>query len=157
VYTPNYATLEVNLGIVTNRLGQQVIAEQHFARALRLEPNDPATHTFYARWLIEQKKPDDAIAQLTRPIELSPGESTARYRLLDAYAATKRTSELKTLATETLRLVPDDRKVRQYLDERGEARIPTSAATSSAPIDPADTFLNESLRLYQQGDFPGTI
>ncbi|MDH5287974.1 MAG: tetratricopeptide repeat protein, partial [Betaproteobacteria bacterium] len=46
IYNPNYATLEINLGIVTDRLGQPAVAEAHFARALQLQPNDPNPHAY---------------------------------------------------------------------------------------------------------------
>ena len=54
IYNPNYASLEVNLGIVTGRLGDVAKAEMHFNRALQLQPDEPASHSFYARWLVDQ-------------------------------------------------------------------------------------------------------
>ena len=45
-YLPNYANLEINLGIVTDRLGRPEAAEPHFTRALQLQPDDPAPHSF---------------------------------------------------------------------------------------------------------------
>ena len=38
--------LEINLGIVTDRLGQPAVAESHFQRALQLQPNDPSSAFF---------------------------------------------------------------------------------------------------------------
>src|SRR5207237_9819011 len=36
---PNYPVLEVNLGLVSAAMGDELAAERHFARALQLEPN----------------------------------------------------------------------------------------------------------------------
>ena len=78
----------------------------------------------------------------------------ARYQLLDAYAEVGRTTELKALAEETLTLVPGDPQVRRYLNARGEAVILPPAAPGA---ETADGLLNTSLRLYQAGDFQGSI
>ena len=57
VYTPNYPTLEINLGIVNGvmaDLGDRARAfraERHFLRAIALAPADDTTHAFYGRWL----------------------------------------------------------------------------------------------------------
>ena len=57
---PNYATLEVNLGIVESHLGDSKAAELHFNRALALNPSHPAPHRYYARWLIQQGRAPEA-------------------------------------------------------------------------------------------------
>src|SRR5206468_2240068 len=118
VYTPNYGILEVNLAIVTDRLGEPAAAEQHFARAVQLMPGDPATHYFYARWLADHRRATDAIPHLRRAIELSPAHTDARYLLLNVYARERRADELTALAQSTLAVAPGDATARRYLDRR---------------------------------------
>ena len=65
--------LETNLGIVNGQLGAPVVAEQHFQRALQLQPDFVGGQYFYARWLVEQGRAREAIPHLQRAIELSPG------------------------------------------------------------------------------------
>jgi tetratricopeptide (TPR) repeat protein len=56
-YTPNYPTLEINLGVVNAAMADQgdavrsVEAERHFVRATELAPEEDTTHAFYGRWL----------------------------------------------------------------------------------------------------------
>lgn len=153
VISPNYATLEINLGIVTGKLGQPAVAEAHFARALQLQPNYPAAHSFYAQWLVDQGRADEAIPRLQETIRLSPGSTGARTQLMALYARAGRTAELKALAQETLALAPDDPIARKYLNDGGEAAVEQIGSAADTAAD----LLNTSLRRYQAGDFQGSI
>jgi protein O-mannosyl-transferase len=50
-FTPNYSTLEINLGVATAGLGRTAEAEQHFHRAIELAPDSADAYFFYGRWL----------------------------------------------------------------------------------------------------------
>jgi Flp pilus assembly protein TadD len=154
VYNPSYATLEINLGIVTGRLGEPEIAESHFMRALQLQPNQPNSHSFYARWLVEQGRLVEAIAHLERAVALGPATLDGRYQLLDAYAKAGRTEEMKVLASETLALAPGDLFVTRLLNGRSQA-LASQAAAGDA--ETAAGLLNASFLLYQSGNFQASI
>jgi tetratricopeptide (TPR) repeat protein len=154
LYAPDYWTLETNLGIVAERLGQSTVAEAHFKRALQLQPISNAQF-FYGRWLLERGRTPEAIAHLQRAVAVSPADPAARHLLLDAYARTRRTAELKALIEDTLRVVPDDREVLRFLDDRGDVVLPQASTTPSVPA--ADSLLSTSLQRYQAGDFQGCI
>src|SRR5262249_22810296 len=132
VFTPNYATLEVNLAIVTDRLGQADVAKAHFTRALELEPGNPDPHFFYARWLNEQGETVEAIAHLRRALELSPSDMDPRHLLLETYAKAGQIDALKTVVADTLRLAPDDVEAKSFVNERGEVVVPVAMATRLA-------------------------
>jgi len=159
VYTPNYAALQINLGIVNDSLGNPAVAEPYFARALQLEPNYPAAHTFYARWLVQRGRAAEAVPHLQKAVTLSPANIEARYQLLDAYVKTGQKEALKALALDTLSLVPDDPRVKQYLNSPAEAALtaPERPAQSALTITTADGWLNASLRAYQAKDYLGSI
>jgi len=154
VYNLNYASLEINLGVVTGRLGQPAVAESHFMRALQLGPNNPASHSFYAHWLVELGRSAEAIPHLERAVALSPADMDARSQLLSAYAKAGRTAELKALASETLALAPGDPLATQFLNGRGEVVVSQPAAGG---VETAGSLLDRSLRLYQTGNFQGSI
>lgn len=108
VYTPNYPYLETNLGIVTDQLGESVLAEQHFLRALQLQPDFVEGHHFYARWLVEQGRAPEAIPHLQRAIALSPGLPASRTLLMHLYFAQGADAALSTLVRETQAILPTD-------------------------------------------------
>ena len=47
-------------------------AEQHFLKAIRLNPNSSAAHRGYSDYLLAQRRFDEAIAQGKRGVELDP-------------------------------------------------------------------------------------
>jgi tetratricopeptide (TPR) repeat protein len=107
-YAPNYAYLEINLGIVTDRLEEPTVAAQHFRRALHLQPDFADGHYYYARWLVQQARSDEAIQHLQRAVALSPGLPQARTLLMHLYAAQGAEAALHALAQETLAVLPTD-------------------------------------------------
>lgn len=91
-YTPNYPTLEINLGVVNAAMADQgdmtraAEAERHFLRAIALAPNDDTTHAFYGRWLASHGREMEAVAQLQTAIALNPQREMQREMLVEAYA-----------------------------------------------------------------------
>jgi protein O-mannosyl-transferase len=72
IYTPNYATLEINLGIVNGAMNNASEAECHFLRAISLAPNDDQTHFYYGRWLFQTRRAAQSIKQLELAEQLNP-------------------------------------------------------------------------------------
>src|SRR5262249_848735 len=64
-FVPNYAPLEVNLGIVLGIMGQTSEAEGHYKRALQLAPTQSTPYLFYGRWLRSQKRLPEADQMLS--------------------------------------------------------------------------------------------
>lgn len=108
VFNPNYPTLDVNLGVVNDAMGDSVSAESWFKRALELDPNYDSAHSFYARWLARHGRLPEAISHLERALTISPGDLVVRHDLLGLYAATGDGAKLASLAQETLALAPSD-------------------------------------------------
>jgi Flp pilus assembly protein TadD len=74
---PNYATLEINLGVVEGELGDDAAAERHFRRALALHP-DVSAHLFYARWLTRRGRAPEALPHAREAMRRSPASAEAR-------------------------------------------------------------------------------
>jgi len=123
VIWPNYSHLETNLGIVTDRLGDPEAAERHFKRAIQLRWNFPGGHYFYARWLVEQGRAEEALGRLKDALGISPNYSAARTMLMNLYAAKGTEAELAPLVQETLALFPQNPLSMSYA--KGE--FPTTA------------------------------
>ena len=75
--TPNYHLLEINLGVAYGALGLPVDAEEHFRRAITLQPADWRSHLHYARWLATVGRGPEALAQARLSRELNPADLEA--------------------------------------------------------------------------------
>ena len=129
IHTPNYAILEINLGIVNDQLGEPVLAEQYFERALQLQPDYVGGHYYYGRWLVPQGRSGEAIAHLQRAVELSPGLAESRTLLLNLYFAKGDEESLRMLMQNTLAVSPDDPVALAYANET----IPITVNPPNAP------------------------
>lgn len=153
-YTPNYPTLEVNLGIDCAAMGRQAEAERHFQRAIQLAPAQPDGHFIFGRWLRDQGRRDQAISEFRAAIVLSPARMDARLLLLQSYADQRDFAALTPLAVDTLKLAPDDPAARRFAEMRpGPVRATASAGLSVSP----EALIELSLQAYQKKDYAACI
>jgi tetratricopeptide (TPR) repeat protein len=85
-FTPRYAYLQVNLGVLKAALGQPAEAERHFREAQQDDPNNPVSYTFFARWLKSVGRTEEARLFAERAVELSPADADARALVSDLTA-----------------------------------------------------------------------
>lgn len=143
-YTPNYPTLEINLGIVNGLLadqgqpGRAVQAQQHFLRAIALAPADASTHAYYGRWLMFHGHARQAIQQLSLAVRLNPQDLMQRDLLMDAQMRAGDNAAARRLALATLRIAPGDAVARNAL---------------RPPPQTAAFWINQSLAEYRKGQF----
>ena len=142
-YTPDYPTLEVNLGVVNEAMGQSAVADEHFQRAVQLAPADDEAHSYYGRALVEEGRLPEGLAQLQIAYRLNPSRPMTRTFLMDAFADSGDMPSARQLAHETLALIPGDPATLAFLMD------PQS--------DAADYWINLSLRRYQQTDYAACI
>lgn len=142
-FTPNYPTLEINLGVVHGAMGNALEAERHFQRATLLAPNDDMGHAFYGQWLIQQSRTAEAIAHLKAAVALNPSRPMQHDLLLRAYEQTGDTTALRSAAEETLRFVPGDRMAESIF--------------KSPPDSSAAFWINLSLQQYQSQQYEASI
>jgi protein O-mannosyl-transferase len=86
-YTPDYSYLHVNIAILKALRGHPVEADREFREALREDPDNPISYTFYARWLKSVGRTEEAGLYARRAVELSPADADARALLLDLDSA----------------------------------------------------------------------
>ena len=134
-YTPNYATLEINLGVVNGLLGNQAEAERHFQRAITLQPNDDTTHAYYGRWLIGQARSLEAVNQLRTAVAENPSRALQWELLIQAQRDSGDVEGARRTAAQLA------------------AAIPTETATAAALQTPvkqdAAYWINRSLAQYR--------
>jgi len=139
VYTPNYSTLEINLGVVLGAMNRPAEAEQHFQRALALAPADDQARYYYGRWLFQQHRVPDAVLQLKTAVALNPSLLQARDLLAAALDAEGDPAGARATAAATLKVFPADATARAVL-------------AGSGPRN-ADYWINASLVQYRGGNF----
>jgi tetratricopeptide (TPR) repeat protein len=91
---PRYPTLLINLAIAEDAIGQSAAAEQHFNEALQLAPSLPGPYNYYARYLLEHSRGDEARALLQKALELAPNDLTTQSLLKEAETREMRTMSL---------------------------------------------------------------
>jgi len=143
IYTPNYPTLEINLGVVTAAMHQTAAAEAHFQRAIALAPGNDEAYFYYGRWLLQGGRVADAVRELEMAVRLNPSRLPPRDALAAAYLAAGDTAQAKSIASDTLRLEPADTEAQ---------------ATLSHPEgQTADFWIDASLFQYRNGNYNACI
>jgi tetratricopeptide (TPR) repeat protein len=148
-YTPNYATLEINLGIVNGAMAdggdsaRAAEAERHFLRAISLAPSDDGPHAYYGRWLDQHGRTQEALRQLQTAVALNPSRVFQRDLLMETEAHAGDLDAARATARQTLAVAPDDAEAMGML--RGPA------------VQDATYWINLSLAQYRQALYPQSI
>jgi tetratricopeptide (TPR) repeat protein len=155
---PNYATLEINLGVAYGNLNRDAEAERHFRRAIQLDPKHAEQYIFYGRWLNSKARSVEAVAALSTALSLNPAFIGTRYLLLQIYAEHGLWGPLKSLADESLKLAPNDPGVMSFLRMEQEVAGRVAYAEAQARSRPSpDNYLELSILYHQVGRYQECI
>jgi uncharacterized protein (TIGR02996 family) len=149
VFTPNYPTLEINLGVVDGAMADRgdttktAEAERHFQRAIDLAPADDTTHAYYGRWLEQHGRSREATTQLQTAIALDPYRVLQHELLIDTLVSSGDLNAARQAAQATLAIAPDDFAALQFLHH--------------PPEQDATFWINLSLKQYQEALYPEAI
>lgn len=149
VLTPNYATLEINLGIVNGAMADRgdvaktAEAERHFQRAISIAPADDSVHAYYGRWLEMHGRPEEAITQLRTAITLDPARLLQHEVLIEAYESSGDLDAARQAAQDTVAIAPDDAAALQFLHH--------------PPAQDAAFWINRSLEQYREALYSQSI
>jgi tetratricopeptide (TPR) repeat protein len=152
--TPNYWSLEVNLGVAKAGLNRAFEAEQHFQRAIALAPGLADPLFFYGRWLRLVGRRQEAADRLEAALRLNPFAFDSRHLLLDVYASLNNWAQLDRLVDETLALSPNDPEARRFQAARfGRAGELAAAERAALERPTPEAYLDLSHLYYQVGRF----
>ena len=158
VYTPNYATLEINTAIALDALKRSQEGETHFRKAIQLAPRDAQTYHFYGRYLKQQGRTAEAIANLKSAIALNPPWVAPRYLLMQIYQEQGDAPALQALAQDTLQYAPADPASQRYLAASRTLQSPLEASEKLASSQPtAEHYLDLSLQYNKAGKYEESI
>ena len=157
-YTPNYSTLEINIGIASGQLGNDRDAEAHFARAISLAPADAQTHFYYGRWLSTKGRDEEAIEQIRMAVVQNPSWLDPSYLLMQLYANAHSWAALSALASQVLGIAPADPTALDYIRraQTGKDELAIAEETAHAHSTP-ENWLQLSLLYYRAGRYPESL
>ena len=149
VYSPYYAYLHTNLGVLKNAMNNPAEAEEHFLKAILYQPTIQASYYYYARFLRSQNRISEAIRYAEYALSLSPACLQTRHLLLDLYYHQKQKEKLNKLNKETLNIYPNDTYTMQFLNMDTTEASPLKIAEQIAKNNPTpENYLNLSLQYY---------
>lgn len=160
VLLPTYNHLYTNLGIVNGAQNKIQEAEQYFNMAINLTPNDFSPYAYYARFLNEKGKHQEAASMAEKALSLNKYSTMTLSILMSAYEKLQDWAKLQQTAQMTLAIVPNDAEALQYL-KAGQQKKPLASAadvasgqlTGQSPED----LLNLSLTMYNMGEYEKCI
>jgi tetratricopeptide (TPR) repeat protein len=157
-YTPNYATLEINLGIANGSLNRDREAENHFRRAIELAPGDARTHFYYGRWLWGERRADEALGELRMAAVLNPSYLDPGYMLMQVYAEQRAWTAVTEAANQVLSIAPGDAVASSYLHQAQSGADELSRAEQAARAHPSpEAWLQLSVLYHQAGRYREAI
>lgn len=157
-YTPNYFTLETNLGIANGALHLDADADRHFQRAIALAPADSLAHFYRGRWLWQANRPAEAIAELKTASSMNSGNLEPQYFLMQMYAAQHDWPAVRETANQVLAIVPGDSAAAGYLSRAQSGATDLQVAEQTAHAAPTpENFLNLSHLYHHAGRYQACI
>lgn len=157
-YCPRYSLLHVNMAVLKNAIGDKTSAENYFKNGIAFGGEEAGNYYFYARFLKDNGRKDEAIDNLYKCIRIVDARMDARYMLIPLLYEQKRFEELKTVCKRTLELSPGDATASTYLQmaNSGKSQLQVEEEASANYKTP-EQFLNLSLMYYNAGNYEGCI
>ncbi len=157
-YCPQYSLLHVNLAVLKGAMGDKIAAENYFKSGISLAPNEAGNYYFYARFLRDNGRKDEAIANLYSCLRIVDSRMDARSMLMPLLFEEKRFEELKTVAARTMELSPNDQTASLYLKMAGSGKSQLEVEEeNSINYKTPEQFLNLSLLYYNAANYEGCI
>jgi len=111
---PYYSYLFTNMAIAQNALDSLPQAEVNFKKAINLAPLSYNGYYFYAIFLRDKNRNDEAVRQFLNVVDLAPQFIFARYALMEQYLNNNQLNNLNDLVKESIKMFPDDITVNYY-------------------------------------------
>jgi tetratricopeptide (TPR) repeat protein len=155
---PTYSTLYINIGIAKGAKGLHTEAEQNFKMGIFFAPNAFDPYVYYARYLKENKKYEEAKVMAEKALQLNPQSILTLQILMEIYNNLSLWEQLEATANQNLAILPNDPIALQYLDAaRKKDKIATASAGNAGKAHTPEDLLNLSLAFYNMGMYEKCI
>ena len=152
------APSELLLAAGLDRMGLDTRAEGHFTRAISLWPRYSTALSSYGKWLFAHQRTTEAADWSQKALQLNNLDNDARHTLMDVHSAVYEWPEVRRLATDALRVDPDDAMGRAALATSQDAlgRIGRAEHTQAGEVSSND-YLSLSVAYYRAKRFDDAI
>jgi len=157
-FTPQYYTLDINLGILNKAQGDVAKAEKHFKDAVHHGAGYYTPWYYYGQFLTHASRNEEAIQKLSRSLEISPSHMSTRLLLMENYQKLEQWDKLHELATASLQIDSQNARIASFLQASVERE--SLLATEEKKIDAApdaNAYLQLSLKYYHKKNYKKTI
>ncbi|MEO6000466.1 MAG: tetratricopeptide repeat protein [Chitinophagaceae bacterium] len=152
VFTPEYSSLQINLGIVKNAMKKPVEAEVNFKKAIGFTPDLFEPYYYYADFLNKNNRIVNARPMAEKAASISPYYINARYLLMDIYQKLELWDNLEETAKQTLTFSAGDARAIQFLASSKKRINKLDNNIMEVTNNPTpENYLNLSLKFYNQG------
>jgi len=157
-FLPTYHALYVNIGVLKGASGLHQEAEYNFNKAIFFAPNSFESYAYYARYLQENKKYQQAKTIGEKAIAINPQSILALSVMMNVYQNLELWPELERTANHVLSLLPNDALALNYLsaakNKKSAKEMPVVAENRQKS---AEEYLGISLAFYNMGEYEKCI
>lgn len=157
-FTPYYAYLHINIGILKEAMGQTAEAEKYFQQGVQYGGIYPTVFFFYGRFLKNQNRLPEAVEKLTKALSLAPNHVDSQRMLMEIYQQQEEFTKLEALADLVLKQSPNNIEAKFYLQAAKNKQSPLETAKATAyAIKTPQSLLDLSLKYYLAGRYEDCI
>lgn len=158
LFTPQYPTLYINIGICKNAMGNPLDADYSFKKAIEFGPKLNEPYYYYADFLYKNNRKAEAKDNIEKALSIHPWYMNSRYLAMNIYNDFGNWSKLEEISAETLQKFPTDSIADQFkiASQKKETKIDKYKRYALEQKTP-EVYLSLSLEYYNIGDFQGCI
>ena len=158
IYTPYYYCLFVNIGILKNAINKPIDAEENFKKALMYGPGFHEPYMYYANFLRQHNRLDEARQMAEKCVSISPSYLEARYSLMEIYNDLGLWDNLNNIANQTLSISSNDPTALKFIAASQKKQTKLDEIVELAKNSPSpENYLNLSLAYYSKGMYDKCI
>lgn len=158
VLNPDYSIVFVNLGVLKNAQGDYSAAEGFYKKSLQCSTANHSSYYFYAKFLHESGRVDEAIAHLLKSISLAPSYPDAQALLYLIYHQKDDWNALSNLTKQVLESDPNNAEAKRYAAIAAAKKPYLSVMVEDAEANPtAEKYLAISLNYFRLQQFEKCI
>jgi tetratricopeptide (TPR) repeat protein len=157
-FVPNYSILYVNIGIAKNALNLPNEAEKFFLKAIELDPMVHIPYFFYAKFLFQYNKIQEAKVSVEKSLQISPSFIDARYLLMAIYQELGEWDNLKRFTEETLKINQNDPISQKFLEiSNNKTPSDRKKAQITGNLTTPEEYISLSINYYKEGKYEKCI